>query len=418
MDIQRPQEIAAQKRRRRILIGVGVVCLIAAVTVGLAHLGPAAPSVERGTVWIDTVKRGPMLRQVRGSGTLVPTQVRWIPATIEGRVERVLAQPGTVVSPDTVLLELVNPELDLAVLDAESAVKAAEAELTYLRVQLQSDQLNQQAAAASVQANYHQARLQAEANEAMAKDGLIADLTLKLSQVTAQELANRSDIENKRVAMSVEAGKAQLAVQANRVDQLRAAWTLRRSQRDALTVRAGIAGVLQQLPLEAGQRVTPGTTLAMIAEPGHLKAEIRIPETQASEIQIGQPAAIDTRNGLVPGRVVRIDPAAQNGTVTVDVSLEGALPKGARPDLGVDGTITLESLENVLYVGRPAVGQGQGSVTLFKLVDNGAAAIRVPVKLGRASVGTVEIVEGLQEKDQVILSDTTAQDGVDRIRLN
>lgn len=417
MDIQRPHE-AGRKKRRRILIGGGLVLLIAAVTMGLSRLGPAAPSVDRETVWIDTVKRGPMLRQVRGSGTLVPTEVRWIPATSEGRVERVRVQPGTAVSPDTVLLELANPELELTVLDAESAVKAAEAELTHLDVQLQSDQLNQQAAAASVQASYHQAKLQAEANEAMAKDGLIAELTLKLSEVTAQELAQRSDIETKRLAMCVEAGKAQLAVQRARVDQVRAAWILRRSQRDALTVRAGIAGVLQQLPVEAGQLVTPGTTLAKIAEPGHLKAEVRIAETQASEIQLGQPAVIDTRNGFVPGHVVRIDPAAQNGTVTVDVALEGPLPKGARPDLGVDGTITLESLENVLYVGRPAVGQERGSVTLFKIVDGGAAAVRVPVKLGRASVGTVEILEGLKEKDQVILSDTTAEDGVDRIRLN
>lgn len=417
MDIQRPHE-AGRKKRRRILIGGGLVLLIAAVTMGLSRLGPAAPSVDRETVWIDTVKRGPMLRQVRGSGTLVPTEVRWIPATSEGRVERVRVQPGTAVSPDTVLLELANPELELTVLDAESAVKAAEAELTHLDVQLQSDQLNQQAAAASVQASYHQAKLQAEANEAMAKDGLIAELTLKLSEVTAQELAQRSDIETKRLAMCVEAGKAQLAVQRARVDQVRAAWILRRSQRDALTVRAGIAGVLQQLPVEAGQLVTPGTTLAKIAEPGHLKAEVRIAETQASEIQLGQPAVIDTRNGFVPGHVVRIDPAAQNGTVTVDVALEGPLPKGARPDLGVDGTITLESLENVLYVGRPAVGQERGSVTLFKIVDGGVAAVRVPVKLGRASVGTVEILEGLKEKDQVILSDTTAEDGVDRIRLN
>jgi HlyD family secretion protein len=417
MDIHRPHE-AGRKKRRRILIGGGLVLLIAAVTMGLSRLGPASPSVDRGTVWIDTVKRGPMLRQVRGSGTLVPTEVRWIPATSEGRVERVHVLPGTAVFPDTVLLELANPELDLAVLDAESAVKAGEAELTHLDVQLQSDHLTQQASAASVQASYHQAKLQAEANEAMAKDGLIADLTLKLSEVTAQELAQRSEIETQRLAMGLEAGKAQLAVQRTRVDQLRAACALRRSQRDALTVRAGIAGVLQQLPVEAGQLVTPGTTLAKIAEPGHLKAEVRIAETQASEIQLGQSAVIDTRNGLVPGHVVRIDPAAQSGTVTVDVALEGALPKGARPDLGVDGTITLESLENVLFVGRPAVGQEKGAVSLFKIVDGGAAAVRVPVKLGRASVGTVEILEGLQEKDQVILSDTAAQDGIDRIRLN
>jgi len=416
MDIPRPPQ-AHKQRLRRIAYagaGLGVVLLI---TLGLARLKPAAPGVERATVWVDAVKRGPMVRQVRGLGTLVTEEVRWIPATTEGRVERILIKPGTAVKPDSVLLEMTNPELELTAQDALLQLRAAQAEYTNQRVRLESQRLDQEAAAAKVRADYHQARLQAEANEELARSGLIANLTLKLSRVNAEELANRSDIEQKRLSIGAEAVQAQLAVHQARVDQLRALYNLRHSEVEALRVRAGIEGVLQQLPLEVGQRVTPGTTLAKVAQPGHLKAELKIAETQAKDIQIGQPAAVDTHNGVVSGRVSRVDPAVRSGTVTVDVSLEGLLPQGARPDLSVDGTIELERLADTLSVGRPAFGQPQSVVSLFKLDEGGRSATRVQVKLGRSSVNTVEIVDGLREGDQVILSDTSQWDAFDRLRL-
>lgn len=415
MDIPRKTSYGRLRRALYALIGAGVIALI---TVGVSRLKPAAPSVDRATVWVDTVKRGPMLRQVRGLGTLVPEEIRWIPAITEGRVERRLVQPGAAVKADTVLLELSNPELEQAALEAEMQLKAAEAEYTNLRVQLESQLLTQRAQAATVQADYHQAKLQAETNEELAKNHLISDLTLKLSKVRAEELATRHEIEQKRLAISSESVKAQLAVQQARVEQLRALFQLRRSQVEALRVRAGVAGVLQQVLVEVGQQVTPGTNLARVADPTRLKAEIRIAETQAKDIQIGQKASIDTRNGVVPGHVIRIDPAVQNGTVTVDVALDGPLPKGARPDLSVDGTIEIERLDDVIYVGRPAFGQERSTVGLFKLINGGKEAVRVQVKLGRSSVNTIEILEGLQPGDQVILSDMSAWDAFDRIRLN
>lgn len=414
MDIPRKAPNRRLRRALYALIGAGGITLI---TVGVSRLKPAAPSVDRATVWVDTVKRGPMLRQVRGSGTLVPEEIRWIPAITEGRVERQLVQPGAVVKAETVLLELSNPEVEQAALEAEMQLKAAEAEYANLRVQLESQRLTQQAQAAMVQAEYRQAKLQAEANEELAKDRLISDLMLKLSKVRAEELATRHEIEQKRLEISAESVKAQLAVQQARVEQLRALFQLRRSQVEALRVRAGVGGVLQQVLVEVGQQVTPGMNLARVANPTRLKAEVRIAETQAKDIQIGQRAFIDTRNGVVPGHVIRIDPAVQNGTVTVDVALDGSLPKGARPDMSVDGTIEIERLEDVIYVGRPAFGQERSVVGLFKLVDGGKSAVRVPVKLGRSSVNTIEIVEGLQPGDQVILSDMSAWDAFDRIRL-
>lgn len=416
MDIPRPS--AARRRRlRRVLYGLIGLGAIVLITVGVSRLKPAAPTVERATVWIDTVRRGPMLRQVRGLGTLVPEKIRWIPAITEGRVERRLVQPGAVVKVETVLLELSNPELEQAALEAEMQLKAAEAEYTNLRVQLESQLLTQQAQAAAVQAEYRQAKLQAEANEELAKDRLISELMLKLSKVRAEELAARFEIEQKRSSILSESVKAQLAAQQARVEQLRALFELRRSQVEALRVRAGIGGVLQQVLVEVGQQVTPGTNLARVADPTRLMAQIRIAETQAKDIQIGQQASIDTRNGVVPGHVIRIDPAVQNGTVTVDVALEGPLPKGSRPDLSVDGTIEIERLDDVLYVGRPAFGQERSVVGLFKLVNGGKEAVRVQVKLGRSSVNTIEILDGLHSGDQVILSDMSAWDAFDRIRL-
>ena len=415
MDIARPSQ-ARQKRIRRILIGAGSLAAVLLITLGLSRLRPAAPLVENP--WIDTVKRGPMVRQVRGLGTLVPVEVRWIPAISEGRVERLVILAGTPVKADTVILELSNPELELQALDAESQLRAAEASLTELRVRLESQHLDPEAAAARVKADFHQARMRADADQELAKNGLIADINLKVSQVTAEELGNRDRIERKRLDISDEAIGAQMAVQAAQVDQRRALARLRRRQFQDLKVRAGLDGVLQQLPVEVGQRVTPGTPLARVAQPERLKAVVKIAETQAKDILIGQKATVDTRNGVIEGHVARVDPAAQQGTVTVDIALDGELPKGARPELSVDGTIELERLADVLSVGRPAQGQAESLVGLFRLEEGGKEATRTRVKLGRASVNTVEVVEGLKEGDRVVLSDTSAWDAFDRIRLN
>ena len=417
MDI--PRESQAGKRRlRRILYGGGSLLLVVAVTVGLARLEPAAPSVDRSTVWRETVKRGPMIRQVRGAGTLVPEEIRWIPAATDARVDRIVVLPGSEVTVDTVILELSNPELELTAQEAESELHAAEAELVNLRVQLRSQLLTQKSTAASVQSEYDLALLQLEADTELAAAGLLPEIELKMSRVRSETLAMRAQIEQERLEIAAEANSAQLAVQDERVERLRAVYKLRQSQLDALQVRAGSNGVLQQVPLEVGQRVTIGTFLARVAEPRHLKAEVRIAETQARDIMIGQRVSIDTRNGIIAGRVSRIDPAVQNGTVTVDVKLEGELPRGARPDLSVDGTIELERLDDVLYVGRPAFGQEHSTVGLFRVSADGNSAVRTQVRLGRTSVSTVEIVEGLREGEEVILSDMSAWDDYDRVRLN
>jgi len=419
MDI--PRKSQARKRLiKRILYSVLLLVVVAGISLALRNLKPAAPPVERATVWIDTVKRGPMIRQVRGLGTLVvmAEYIRWIPAVTQGRVERKLVQPGAHVSPETVLLELSNPQLEQETLNAEWDWKAAEASLVDLKVRLESQHLNQEAEAARVQAEYKQAQLRAESNEELAKLGLVPELNVRLERVTAEQLANRIGIEAKRLEKDSESIQAQLAVQKARVEQLRAVYELKKSQIDQLKVRAGMYGVLQIVPVEVGQQVAPGTNLARVADPTRLKAELKIPETQAKDVQIGQSAAIDTRNGIIPGRVIRIDPAVQNGTVTVDASLEGELPKGVRPDLSVDGTIELERLDDVVYVGRPVQGQPGSTIGLFKLTPDGREAQRVQVKLGRSSVNTIEVLEGLKPGDQVILSDMSAQDAFDRIRLN
>jgi HlyD family secretion protein len=400
------------------MYAAGVLIVIPVVTLAISRLKPAAPSVERATVWTDTVKRGEMLRQVRGLGTLVPEDIRWIPAATQARVDRIVVRPGAVVQPNTIILELSNPESDRDILDAEWQLKAAEAELANLRVKLESDFLNQRSAMAAIDADYRQAKLQAEVDQKLTSQGLTSELNYERSKVKAEVLATRLEIEHKRLDIASDAVKAQLAVQQAKVEQLRALYHLRRSQYDSLHVRAGIAGVLQQVPVDVGQQVAPGTNLARVADPKRLKATIKIPEVQAKDVQIGQVAEIDTRNGVVPGRVSRIDPAVQNGTVTVDVSLDGALPQGARPDLSVDGTIEIERLADVLYVGRPVHGQPSSTVGIFKLVEGGKEAVRAQVKLGRSSVSTIEIVEGLKVGDQVILSDMSNWDSFDRIRLN
>jgi HlyD family secretion protein len=417
VDIARPDLLEKKKKRRLIWAGVGASAVVL-LTLGVSRLKPAAPTVERATVVLDTVKRGEMVREVRGLGTLVPEDIRWIPALTEASVERRVLLPGTQVEPDSVILELSNPELLTLAQDADSQARAAEARYTELKVRLQSQLLDQKAVAARVAAEARQARLQADADAELAKNGLIAGLTLKLSQSAAEELEHRESIEQQRLAIAGEAIEAQMRVQQAEVEQRRAQARLRRSQVAALRVRAGISGVLQVVPVEVGQRVSPGTNLARVARPEKLKAEIRIPETQARDVVPGQKAVVDTRNGVVAGRVIRVDPAVQNGTVTVDIALVGELPKGARPDLTVDGTIELERLTDALYVGRPAMGQPQSTVGLFRVVKGTNEALRVRVSLGQASVSTIEIKEGLEVGDEVILSDTSAWDSADRIRLN
>jgi HlyD family secretion protein len=418
MDIARPN-VARQKRRRQIIyITVGIV-LLALVTMGLSRLKPAAPTVERSTVWIDTVKRGSVLRQVRGLGTLVPMEgsIQWIPAISEGRVDKILELPGTAVKPDTVLLEMSNPQLQQEALDASLKLKADEADYRNLQTQLASQVLAQKSLSAQAQSEYSQAKMQSDIDTELAKLGVISQLSEKVSSQKTEELATRNEIEKQRLENSSEVLKAQLQAKQAEVEQIRALAELKKEQFDKLRVRAGIAGVLQELPLKVGQYVTPGTTLAKVVQPQRLKAELKIAETQAKDIQLGQPASVDTHNGVISGHVTRIDPSVQNGTVTVDVALDSALPQGARPDLSVDGTIDLEKMENVLYVGRPAFGQEQSTVGMFRLEPDGTTAVRTQVKLGRSSVNTVEILQGLKQGDQVILSDMSRWDNFDRIRL-
>jgi HlyD family secretion protein len=417
VDIARP-DLLEKKKRRRLAWGVAVVVGVVLLSLGVSRLKPAAPTVQRATVVIDTVKRGEMVREVRGLGTLVPEEIRWIPAVTDGRVERLVLLPGTVVQPDSVILELSNPELEQQALEAESQARAAEAGYTELKVRLESQNLDQRAVAARVESEAKQARLRADADTELAANGLIAAITLKLSQSAADELEHREKIEQQRLGIAGQAIEAQLRVQQAEVEQRRAQARLRRSQLAALRVRAGIDGVLQIVPVEVGQRVAPGTNRARVARPDRLKAVIRIPETQARDVVPGQKAVVDTRNGVVAGRVMRVDPAVQSGTVTVDLALVGELPKGARPDLTVDGTIELERLSNALHVGRPAMGQPQSTVGLFRIEKGTNEAVRVRVRLGQASVSTIEILEGLDVGDEVILSDTSAWDTADRIRLN
>ena len=418
MDIARPN-VARQKRRRQIIyIAVGIV-LLALVTMGLSRLKPAEPTVERSTVWVDTVKRGSVLRQVRGLGTLVPMEgsIQFLPAVTEGRVDKILELPGAQVKADTILLEMSNPQLTQEALDAEWKLKASEADYKNLQVQLASQVLAQKSLSAQAQSEYSQAKMQSDIDTELAKLGVISQLSEKVSNQKTAELATRNDIEKQRLTNSSEVLITQLQAKQAEVEEFRALAELKKSQLDRLRVRAGIDGVLQEQTLKIGQFVTPGTTLAKVVQPQRLKAELKIAETQAKDIQLGQPASVDTHNGVIPGHVVRIDPSVVNGTVTVDVALDSALPQGARPDLSVDGTIDLEKMQNVLYVGRPAFGQEQSTVGMFKLELDGNNAVRAQVKLGRSSVNTVEILQGLKEGDQVILSDMSRWDNFDRIRL-
>jgi HlyD family secretion protein len=417
MDKARDPAFLRRRRLRRIALSLAALLVVAVVSVALARMEPAAPSVDRSTLLLDTVKRGPFVRQVRGLGTLVPEDTRWLPATTEGRVERIFLRPGAVVRADSIILELNNPQVEQEALNARLALQSAEAALENLRVQLQNDLLTQQSQVASIEADYKQAQMDAETNDALAKQQLVSSLLQRQSELRASTLRTRYEIEKKRFDMANASIDARTRVQQAAVDQARAVSDLQQSRLADLKVRPGFAGVLQQVPIDVGQRVAPGQNLARVADPGRLKAELKIAETQAKDVELGQLASVDTRNGIIAGRVSRKDPAAVNGTVTVDVSLTEALPRGAVPDLGVDGTIELERIPSALQVGRPAFGQEQSTIALFKIVDAAGNANRVQVHVGKSSVNTLEVLSGLNEGDRVVLSDMSAWDSVDRVRL-
>lgn len=419
MDISRP-DIKQKKQRRQWVVAVCAIVVLAAAAFFVARLKPAAPEVERATVWTDSVKRGPMLRQVRGPGTLVPREdeIMLIPAQTDATVVRILVLPGAKVEPDTVLMNLADPTLQQQLLDAQLQLKSAEADYVNTQAKVQSDLMTQKAAAATVGADHSQAQLQAKTDKSLYDLGVISGLTYSASQGKADELTTRNNLEKQSISLNEKAVRTQLSVQQTKVDQAKALLELKQKQLDAMSVRAGISGVLVELDHQVGEHVIAGTTLAKVVQPDQLKASLKIAETQARDIQIGQPAEIDTHNGVIDGTVQRIDPAVVNGTVTVDVKLEGALPQGARPDLSVDGTIDLNRLKDVLYVGRPAFGNENSTIDLFKLSPDGKTAIRVPVKVGLASVNSIQVLEGLQEGDTVILSDMSRWDNTDRIRLD
>jgi HlyD family secretion protein len=416
--MDKPRTDQPHRRRRRWLIASAILLALAAGTLALARLKPAAPTIDRSVVWIDTVKRGPMLRQVRGVGSLVPEDIAWITARTSGRVDRIVLRPGATVKPDDVILVLGNPEVREAADNADSQLKSAQAEVESLRLQLENGALAAEVAAADARANSEQAKLRAEVNEKLFKQGIVSGLELRLSKVTEEQAQVRNSLEQKRATFTRQSIAPQLAVKRAEVDRLVAQARMRHDELEALQVRAGMSGVLQVLPVEVGAQVASGANLARVADPARLKASIRIPETQMKDVRLGQHATVDTRNGVIQGLVARIDPSVRDGTVTVDVALTGDLPAGARPDLSIEGTIELERLQNVLFIGRPALSEQTSQLRLFKLDAGGAQAIRIPVTLGRRSINAVEVLGGLAPGDRVILSDMSRWDGNDRIRLN
>ena len=417
MDIKRPGKSKLKKRMRSAVLIAVALAAIGGITFVLARLKPASPTLERSTAVIDTVKRGQMLREVRGIGTLVPQLVRWVPAPSDGRVERIPVQAGVVVGFDTVIAELSNPAMEQEAIDAEFQVKGAQADEASLRSRLESESMTQQSTIASIKAQHSQAKLQLDTDEELGKQGLVPALVLKISRMQVVDIGNRLKVEQERLAVNAKSVKAQINAQQSRIAQFRALAKLKRDQATGLKVRAGTSGVLQEVSVQVGQQVTPGFNIARVADPASLKAELKIAETQIKDVRLGQPVAVDTRNGIIQGEVQRIDPAAREGTFIVDVALTGPIPASARPDLSVDGTIELERLVDVLYVGRPAFGQGQQTVGLFRLTPDGQEAVRTQVQLGRSSVSTIEIVSGLKEGDQVILSDTASMDDYKTIRI-
>ncbi len=416
MDIARP-DLARKKKLRQGLYAGSAAVVVILITVGVSQLQPAAPRIDADTVFVDTVQRGPMVRAVRGTGTLVPEEIRWIPARTDGTVERIVIRPGASIEPDTVILELNNPELEQTALEAALNLDAAKARFTTRRAEVARELLVQRSTLASTEAQLISARLQAEADRELAKQGLVSTIQLRQSEANEREYDTRLELEREQLQMATDTVDDQLAVEQAEVDRLRTLHELRLRQVDSLRVRAGLHGVLQQVPLDEGQRVSIGTNLARVGDPTVLKAELRIAETQAKDVQIGQRASIDTRNGIIPGHVTRIDPAVENGTVTVDVALDGELPRGARPDLTVDGTIELERLDDVVFVGRPVFGQEESVVSLFRVDADGTHANRTQVSLGRASVNAIEVRDGLQPGDRVVLSDMSAWDQFDRVRI-
>jgi HlyD family secretion protein len=422
MDVPRPFAGKARRRRQIIYAGVGVA-LIAGITMGVSKLKPAAPAVDRSGLWIDTVKRGPMVRQVHGIGTLTPEEIRWIPTITDGRVEKILVRPGTPVKADTVVVILSNPTVEQQAFDAEWKLRAEEAQYHNLEVTLQSQVLDQKANTAKAEQDAEDARMKAETDQELETLGVLSDQARKLSAGSSRQLSIRADIEEQRYTNAQKQLEAQIAAEKAKVEQARAIYELQLKQKNMLIVRAGMDGILQELTLngntlQEGQQVPTGTTIAKVANPNRLKAELKIPETQTKDVQLGQAALVDTHNGLIEGKVVRIDPSVQNGTRTVDVALNGELPLGAVPDLSVDGTIDLERIASVLYAGRPTYGQEKTTIGMFKLEGDGKTASRVQVTLGRSSVNTVEILGGLKDGDQVILSDVSRWDPYDRIRLD
>ena len=424
MDVPR-KDAARRKWVRRGIFAAVLLVVVPAISIMLGRLKPAAPIVEASSVWPDTVKRGEMTRNTRGLGTLVAEDILFVAAVTEGRVKKILVRPGTSVSSDTVIVQLTSPELEQSTLDAEFAVKMSEARLKDLEVTLRSQTLTQRAELARLETDLTQARLTYELRETMFKEGLERPLPYKIAKANFEDVGKRFELEKERLSIRKDSVAAQLAVQNADIDKLKAMYELRKSQLEALSVRAGVAGMLQELPglvansqLQEGQRVPAGTVLAKVAQPTKLKAELKIPETQIKDVLIGQYATIDTRNGIIPGRVSRIDPAAKEGTVLVDVRLEGALPKEARPDMSVDGMVEFEKLQDVIFIQRPAFGQPNSTVSIFKIDPDGKGAQRVQVKFGRHSVNTIEVVEGLRVGDKVILSDMSAWDAHDRVRLN
>ena len=421
MDI--PRRFAAQaRRRRRVLYGLTGVLLVGAITMGVSKLKPALPSVERSSVWIDSVKRGPMVRQVRGLGSLTPEEIRWIPTITDGRVEKVLVRPGAKVKADTVLVALTNPTVTQQASDAQWKLRAEEAQYHNLEVTLESQVLDQEANAAKAREEAEDAQMKADTDAELSKVGIIAAQALRVSTGSARQLNIRADIEDQRYLNAQKQLRAQLASEKARVEEARAIFDLLQKQQNMLQVRAGMDGILQELslngnPLQEGQQVTAGTTIAKVANPLHLEAELKIPESQAKDVQLGQAAEVDTHNGVIEGKVTRIDPSVLNGTRTVDVALIGDLPPGAVPDLSVEGTIDLERIPSVLLVGRPASGQEETAIGLFKLEADGKTATRVQVMIGRSSTNSVEILGGLKDGDEVILSDTSRWDQYDRVRL-
>jgi HlyD family secretion protein len=416
MDIQRPSNARA-KKIRRIAYGTVALMLLGGVTYALSKLKPAAPSVDKGTVWSDDVKRGPMLREVRGLGTLVPEDIRWVAAQTDAHVDKWVLRPPAIVKPNSIIMELSDPTVQRDAVDAEYQLKGAEADYQNMKVQVNSDLMSQKATEASVRSDYEQAKINHDVKAKLVKEGLEPEMNERLTRVQEEQLKIRVELEGERTKIATDSANAKLAAQQAKVEQMKALYGLKLSQVEALHVRAGIDGVLQLLPVDVGQHVTPGMNLARVADPKKLRAEVKIAETQAKDVVPGQKASIDTRNGIVSGHVSRVDPSVINGTVTVDVTIDDPLPPGARPDLSVDGTITLENLTNVLFVGRPVHGQSDSTIGIFKLTEDGSEATRVNVKLGRSSVNTIEIIDGLKVGDKVILSDMSAWDNFDRVRL-